>query len=271
MNKHLLAIPAVTLLACAFALPSRAQTPPDTPPSPPPAAEQASSTEPISLTEQGRLLLVRKEFREAEAVFRQLIEEQPKNPVYWNELGITLQNQGDLKGALKCYEKSMKLDAAYPDAQNNIGTVWYERKKYSKAIRAYNKAIGIRDDFAPFHMNLGYAYFSEKEYTQSLAAFRRALEIDPASFDPSKSRAGTVIQDRSLSSDRGKFYFLLAKSFAQAGNMDRCILYLRKARDEGYKDFYTELKSDPSFAAARQDPVVQDLLIPKPAEPVQQP
>ncbi|MGB9477881.1 MAG: tetratricopeptide repeat protein, partial [Candidatus Acidiferrum sp.] len=171
--------------------------------------------------------------------------------------------------ALKCYQKSSKLDPHYADAQNNAGTIFYERKKYSKAIRSYKKAILLRDDYAGFYMNLGYAYFGQKDYADSMAAFRKALEIDPNTFDPSRSRSGTIIQDRTISSDRAQFYFLLAKSFAESGNVERCVIYLKKARDEGYKDL-DAVKSDPSFATVLKDPAVQDFLTEKTAGTVQQ-
>jgi len=213
-------------------------------------------------------MLVRKQYTEAEAIFRRLTHEQPKNAVYWNELGITYQNQSELNSALKCYEKSAKLDPHYADPQNNIGTIWYERKKYPKAIRAYKKAILVKDDFAAFYLNLGFAYFGQQNYDDSIASFRKALQIDPAAFDNSRARMGTVIQDRSLSTDRGRFYFLLAKSFAEAGNVERCVIYLKKAKDEGYKD-YAAAKTDPSFAAVLKDPAVQEVLASKPEETVQ--
>ena len=173
-----------------------------------------------------------------------------------------------LSAALKCYEKSAKLDSRFADAVNNIGTVWYERKKYSKAIRTYKRAINIKEEFAPFYLNLGYAYFGEKKYEESIATFRKALQIDPDAFDLAKAHSGTVIQDRSLSADRGLFYFLLAKSFAQAGNVDRCLIYLRKARDEGYKDL-PAAKSDPAFAGVLKNPEIQEVLEPKPPDSVQ--
>ena len=131
---------------------------------------------------------------------------------------------------------------------NNAGTIWYEEKKYARAIRAYRKAIGIKPDFAPFYVNLGYAYFNDKKYDDSILSFRKALEIDPSAFDPSRSRSGTVIQDRSVGTDRGRFYFMLAKSFAEAGNLERCIIYLKKSKDEGFADI-NSVKTDPSFAA----------------------
>ena len=35
----------------------------------------------------------------------------------------------------------------------------------------------------------------------------------------------------------------MAKSFAEAGNVERCAIYLRKARDEGYKEFNIQIRS----------------------------
>ena len=269
MTRHCLAIPVGSFLLVSILFPSCAQTNPDTPQGQPPATSVAQEAErKLSQEDLARLYLVRKQYREAQDLFHRLTIEQPKNAVYWNELGISFHNQIELAAALKCYQKSAKLDPQYSDAQNNIGTIYYEHKKYAKAIRAYKHAIGLRPEFAPFYMNLGYAYFGEKNYGDSIAAFRKALELDPDSFDPGKSRTGTVIQDRTLSSDRAHFYFMLAKSLAEAGNVERCIVYLRKARDEGYKDFNT-VKSDPSFAGVLKDPAVQEMLAQKPGESVE--
>jgi len=269
MTRHFLAIPAVTFLLISPLSLSFAQTKSDNPQAPPvAAAHPAPPANPLTPEETARLFLVKKQYKEAQDIFRQLTIEHPKNAVYWNELGISYHNQADLGPALKCYEKSKKLDSHYADPVNNIGTVWYERKKYPKAIRAYNKAISIRGDFAAFYLNLGYAYFGEKNYEDSIEAFRTALRIDPEAFDPSKSHMGTVIQDRSLNSERGRFYFLLAKSFAQAGDLERCLTYLKKAHDEGYAEMNL-VKTDPAFAAALKDPAIQEILAPKPAETAQ--
>jgi len=185
-----------------------------------------------------------------------------------NKLGIALHQQTVLGLALKYYERAVKADPKYADAENNIGTIWYQRKKYGKAVRAYQRAIKMRDDMPVLYSNLGYAYFSQGKYDDSIAAFRTALAKDPQFFERGSSRNGSVLQDRSVP-DRGRFYFLLAKSFAQAGNLERAILYLRKAKEEGYAQF-NDVKKDPAFAAVLTDPVVVDLLAPKPVESVQQ-
>lgn len=268
MSRLTLAIPA-SFLILALAVPSISQTSPDPAetavtnsmqgPSQVSHAASSPAPRPISEEELAALCMIRKQYYEAAIIYKRLSEQNPKNPIYLNRLGIALHQQTALTQALKYYQKSLKLDPKYADAQNNIGTIWYERKRYGKAIRAYQKAIVLRADAPSFHMNLGYAYFADKNYERSIASFRQALALDPAAFETGGSRGGTLIQDRSVTSDRGQFYFLLAKSFAMSGNAERCALYLRKAKDEGYK-YMEGIKKDPSFASVVTHPAIQSVL-----------
>jgi tetratricopeptide (TPR) repeat protein len=229
------------------------------------AAGTQPTTRPLTAEEMGDLFMARKQYYEAAQTYKQLTDKEPRNAVYLNKLGIALHQQEALSLALKCYQRAMKYDPHYADAENNIGTVWYQRKKYGKAIKAYEKAIKMRDDMPVLYSNLGYAYFGDKRYEESIAAFRIALSKDPQFFEHNSSRNGSLLQDRSVS-DRGRFYFLLAKSFAESGNQERAILYLRKAKDEGFATLIADVKKDKAFAALLKNEEVQNLIAPKPAE-----
>ena len=219
----------------------------------------------LTAEEVGDLYMARKQYFEAAQAFKNLSDQNPRNAVYLNKLGIALHQQEALNLALKYYEKALRVNPHYADAQNNIGTIWYQRKRYAKAIRAYEKAIKLRDDMAVLYSNLGYAYFGDKKYEASIAAFRIALQKDPQFFEHNSARTGSLLQDRTVT-DRGRFYYLLAKSFAEAGNIDRAVLYLRKAKDENYATLIADLKKDKvAFAAELQIPEVQNMLNPKPA------
>jgi len=269
-------VPASFLLlgfsVCSFSIPSAGQTfERNGMVSDAPAVQQeradssAIVVRPALTTEQlADLYMVRKDYREAAQTYKRLADENPRNAVYLNKLGIALHQQEALTLALKYYERAAKVDPRYADAQNNIGTVWYQRKKYGKAIKSYQKAINIRQDMAVLYSNLAYAYFGDKKYEQSLAAFHQTLTIDPQFFEHNGSRNGSVLQDRSVT-DRGRFYYMLAKSFAQAGNIDRCIVYLRKAKDEGFKEL-NSVKTDPDFASMLKNPEIQEILAPNPVE-----
>jgi len=273
MTHYGMAVPAALLLV-SLSIPSAAQITDDTPVSHlvapvQTAAQVATPTAPVGQTQvspedMADILMARKDYREAAFSYKRLVDENPKNAVYWNKLGIALHQQSELAGAMKSYQQAVKVNPKYADAQNNIGTVWYQRKKFAKAVRAYERAIKIRGDMAVLYSNLGYAYFGEKKYEESIASFRQALAIDPQLFEHTSSRGGSVLQDRSVS-DRGRFYFLLAKSFADAGNFDRSFIYLRKAKEEGYASM-NDLKTDPSFSAMLKLPEAQEILAPKPTD-----
>lgn len=271
------AIPAVVLLL-SLAVPSTGRATQDslndtnsTAPNPMQAPQQVAAVpaapQKLSLEAQADLYMARKEYREAAETYRQLLQENPRNAVYMNKLGISLHQQAELGAALKCYKRAVKLDPAYADAENNIGTIWYQRKKYGRAVKSYEKAIKLRSDMPVLYSNLGYAYFGAEKYEQSIAAFRQALALDPQIFEHVSSRGGSVLEDRTVG-DRGRFYYLLAKSFAEAGNSERAVLYLRKAKDEGYAKF-ADIKTDPAFTAVLKVPAIQDLLDARPDDPAQ--
>jgi tetratricopeptide (TPR) repeat protein len=240
----------------------------------PGVAQMPSTQDPVivvhpQLTDEqmGDLYMIRKQFSEAAELFKKLSDQNPRNAVYLNKLGIALHQQEALGEALKYYKRAVKVDPHYADAENNVGTIWYQRQRYGKAIKAYEKAIAMKSDMAVLYSNLGYAYFGERKYEEAISAFRHALSLDPTLFEQNGSRSGSVLQDRSVD-DRGMFYYLLAKSFAQAGDLEHCIHYLRKAKDEGYKNF-SDIKKDPAFAAALKNPEIQQLLVSKPEDAAQ--
>ena len=275
MTHYGMAVPAALLLV-SLSIPSAGQTTDDTA-----AASNyvAPGQTPVQVTapalpagqkqltqeELADIMMARKDYREAAFSYKRLVDENPRNSIYWNKLGIALHQQSELSSALKFYQQAVKVNPHYADAQNNIGTIWYQRKKFGKAIRAYQRAIKLRNDMAVLYSNLGYAYFGEKKYEESIGAFRQALALDPQLFEHGSSRAGSVLQDRSVS-DRGRFYFLLAKSFAEAGNFERSLIYLRKAKEEGFASL-NEVKSDPSFSAMLKLSETQEILAPKANDP----
>jgi Tfp pilus assembly protein PilF len=206
---------------------------------------------------QADLMMARKQYSEAAALYQKLAQQEPRNAVLLNKLGIAYHQLAMLDQAKRYYERAAKADRTYASAYNNVGTIYYQRRNYGKAIRAYKKAIELSPDLATIHSNLGYAYFGQKRYEEAMEAFNHALRLDPTIFDRSHS-TGSLVQDRSVS-DHGLFYFFLAKSFAKMGDAEHCAQYLKKARDEGYPGL-DSAKTDPAFAGVLHDPAVAEVL-----------
>lgn len=206
---------------------------------------------------RGDILMARKEYADAIRTYLKILEDEHKNAVLLNKVGVAYQQLGDVNRAGRFYKQSAKEDKHYASAVNNLGTIEYEKKHYGKAINLYKKALPIGTDLATIYSNLGYAYFANKEYPQAMETFGKALAIDPRIFDR-KSGGGSIVQQRTTT-DPGLFYFFVAKSYAMVGDVEEAVRYLKIARDDGYKDFMNA-QTDPAFAKVIKDPRVQEVL-----------
>jgi tetratricopeptide (TPR) repeat protein len=159
------------------------------------------------------------------------------------------------------FERAIKLDKHYAEAYNNLGVIAYFHKKWGKANKLYRKAIELREANASFHSNYGAALFAEKEYEKAFSEYSRALQLDPEIFDHT-SRTGVIMRPASVA-DRAHYDYVIAKIYASQGDPDRCLLYLRKAIEDGYPQI-NDVYKDQSFSAIRKDPRFVSLMAQKP-------
>jgi len=203
--------------------------------------------------------MARKMFREAIDKFR----ECPPSASVDNKIGIAFHQLLQLDLAKKNYEAAVKLDPKFPQAINNLGTVYYSRKNYRKAMKYYRKALKLSPDSASIWVNLGSAYFAKHNIKHAAQCYDKAMEIDPLVFEH-RSSYGTLLEERSVE-DRAKFHLYLAKAYAQRGDKDKALVYLRKALEEGLKE-RKKIPEMPEFASLKTDQAFKELLIqdPKP-------
>ena len=198
-------------------------------------------------------------FADAVDYLKAAIKKEPTAQRY-NKMGIAeLQMRHD-DDAKKLFEKALKLDPTYAEARNNLGVSFFNKKNYKKAAQNYEKAIKLKPDSASFFSNLGTAYFSRKQFEKALSAYNQALELDPDVFDRT-SRVGVSILQRTRE-DRAQYLYVIAKSFAIRGDTDRCLIYLRKAIEDGYP-VQAKITQDREFASVINDKRVKDLLAEK--------
>jgi tetratricopeptide (TPR) repeat protein len=220
-------------------------------------ARPAQSARDVAI-ERARIMMAEKRYDAGIHAYEDLLKNEPKNAVFMNMIGIAYLNMGNYALAKKNFERSTKADKKYASAVNNLGMVWYQQKNYRRAIREYQRAVVIAPGLGGTHANLGYAYYKTQKYAEAAAEFRKALEIDPHTFDHNE-RVGTMMQDRSVE-NKGLFFFMMAKEYAQMGDAEHCAEYLRKSLDEGYKDV-AKAKTDPGFKKVLDDPTVQGVLL----------
>ena len=216
---------------------------------PPPANASADQLE-----EMGDSLREQKAYADSLDYYRAAIK-KADSAVLHDKAGIAELELLHHDDARREFERATKIDKFYAEAFNNLGVIAYIHKKYGKAIKYYKKAITLRDSSASFHSNLGTAYFAEKHFENAIAEYAHALQLDPDIFER-HLRSGVSLHLASAN-DRAHYDYVLAKMYAGVNNAERCLLYLRKALEEGYrgiKDVYKEreferIRKDPRFVA----------------------
>lgn len=192
--------------------------------------------------------------------YQAALAKQPKSARLMNKIGISELQLQRYREAKKAFEHSIKADRDFADAHNNLGVVYYEERKYGPAIKQYEMAIEIDENSSSFFSNLGAAYFSKRDFDRATNAYQHALQLDPEVFERS-SRGGVQAQLPSPE-DRARYDYTVAKLYAKMGFDDRSLEYLKKAMEDGYKDFKNVYR-DAEFAALRKDKRFTELVATK--------
>ncbi|REK05447.1 MAG: tetratricopeptide repeat protein [Planctomycetota bacterium] len=110
-------------------------------------------------------------------------------------LGAVLKAQGKLAAAETSLRRALELDANQPDAHNNLGNVLLARGLTDEAAEAYRRAIGLRESFAEPHNNLATILHGRGQLDEAARHFRRAIELKPNYVD-AHNNLGTTLKEQ---------------------------------------------------------------------------
>ncbi|MCC3407550.1 MAG: tetratricopeptide repeat protein [Microcoleus sp. PH2017_10_PVI_O_A] len=94
-------------------------------------------------------------------------------------LGRDLQQQGNLGGAIECYQRAIAIDPNYAAAHSNLGVVKQQSGRLTEAIAHYRQALEIDPNLGETASNLGSALAEAGENEGAIAEYERALSLNP--------------------------------------------------------------------------------------------
>jgi serine/threonine-protein kinase len=127
----------------------------------------------------GNALSTEGKLPEAVAAYRQALRLQPNYPEALNNLGNALDRQGDLPGAFSAIKEALRLKSDLYEAQTSLGNVLRQQRKLGAAVAALEKVVRRRPDSPEAHLNLGLALRDQGKLDRAEAAFRAALRLAP--------------------------------------------------------------------------------------------
>ncbi len=97
----------------------------------------------------------------------------------WNDYGIGLLLQGDLRGAESAFREVMRIDPTYPDGPVNVARALLQQGEVEDAVPLLEQALELEPDLARAHFFLGTARRSLGEYEQALEHLQVAADQYP--------------------------------------------------------------------------------------------
>jgi tetratricopeptide (TPR) repeat protein len=123
------------------------------------------------------------QMREAEAVFRQVLEVEPTSVYAWHLLGIVAHETCRYELAEQCLRQTLNLQADYADGYLELGWIFQVQAKLDEAIAHYQRALALNPRLARACTNLGNICRDRANLAEAIAWHRRGLEVEPESAD----------------------------------------------------------------------------------------
>lgn len=117
----------------------------------------------------------------------------PKNdPAPLLTRGVSLQQNGDIDGALACYAEVLKTHPLQPDALHLSGTIATLKGDHASAVDLIARAISVRPHNAMYLVNIANALEGMGREDEAEEYLQRAIKID-ASYAPAFYNLGNLL------------------------------------------------------------------------------
>ena len=147
-----------------------------------PLFEKAANLNPPDLSacySLGRLKQLENDHHGAIAIYKVMLDQQPKIGHVWNNLGVAYQETGKHDDAFASFRAAVTFAPDMAEAWNNLGVAQDERNLTENALKSYAKAIEIQPDYASPHLNLGILLQKAKQFEDAEKHYTKVLNIHP--------------------------------------------------------------------------------------------
>ena len=131
--------------------------------------------------------------REAESLYRHILETEPKHADALHLLGVIAHQLGEHETAVTLIRRALAARADFARAHNNLGAALKALGRLGEAKESFLKAGQLEPDFADAHYNRGTVLQSLGQLESARAAYLRALEIEPGLVDAHSSLGGVLL------------------------------------------------------------------------------
>lgn len=122
----------------------------------------------------GRTAEQQEQWTRAAAIYRQLLDHDPKHAEAAHRLAILCDRQGDFEQSAQWFQRALKLKPGDPELFTDVGYSLASQGRLQEAEINLRQALAISPSHPRAHNHLGVVLAKRGEIEQALASFRRA-------------------------------------------------------------------------------------------------
>jgi tetratricopeptide (TPR) repeat protein len=192
---------------------------------------------------------------EAIRQFEAAIRMKPGHPNAHYNLGIALDKKGRTDEAIGQFKESIRLKPDQANARYNLGIVLGRRGQMDEAIRQYQEAIRLKPDYAEAYNDLGIALGRKGQMDEAIRQFQEAARLRP-DYAEAHFNLGLALGLRGQSADAIRHFEEALKAkpdYPEAHNYLGSALYQQSRTGEAIRQFQAALRIRPDYADARKN------------------
>jgi tetratricopeptide (TPR) repeat protein/SAM-dependent methyltransferase len=182
------------------------------------------------------------QLRQAEAIYRQVLQVSPSHPDALHLLGMIAYQVGSNEIAVELLNKAVQTRPTDPEFYHDLGNVLQAQGRLDDALACFRKALSFKPDHVDAHFNLGVVLHAQGKLDEAVASYRNALSLDPKLAD-AHNNLGTVFQQQgklndavesyrmalSFNANSSDSYYNLGNALKDQGKLDEGVENYRKA------------------------------------------
>lgn len=116
---------------------------------------------------------------EAEKIYREILKENPNEPIALNLLGSIAHQNGQYQAAYSLQSRSLELAPDNMDTRVNLANTLKQLGRFEDAIVLYRQVLQTLPDQSETLNNLGSALLETNQHEEAISCFRKAIQQAP--------------------------------------------------------------------------------------------
>ncbi len=190
--------------------------------------------------------------REAETIYRQLLQREPRSPELHYNLAGLLKSASRVEESIEAYRTAIALRPDFADALNNLALLLFQQGNSQEAIACYRRAIAIAPDHSAAHNNLANALRRAGRLDEAIESYRAAVARPPRQA-AALNNLGVALKDAGRLQEALQCFheaLQLNPLLPETHNHLGVILKMTDRLDESLQFFQQALQLQPSYTEA---------------------